>query len=722
MAITLFDTRTVYDAADTTTGWTGGGFGLTTSDVAEATGAVADSLAIATGQTYFTGTSFDASNTLIYCYLFNNALQGSWTTGATSLLIGDGTDLIAFHQGGGDRKVFVHLDGPVNWQSAVLDGSMASTVNTAGDTTAVSGSFAALNLAAITDVGGHFITGSKALGGGYNVAVDIIRYGNDGLVITGGGSGTEGKFLEIATADRSTADLAGHGVFRELQPIAFGIQAPITFGNVSAATNSVFEDSGCTIVFEDRDIADNKYYFDVTGNSGSTNSFTLSSSTITTAGPLVRMNFDGGNIDTLALTAVSFVDLGNPIIFSSGADATPNSHLISQCTFSGCGQVTAGNVDFTLNTISSTTATGVLEGAVLLNNTANVSGLSFTSGGTGHAIEITSGAQGPFTYTDFTYSGYAASDGGTGNECIVNTSGGAITITIDGGDVPTVDTTNSTGAVTILTGAVTTTVTVRDNTGTLLQNARVYLEADGTLTRQLVDAQTQADYNGVGDNGTFTAGTGYAVSDIIALSNGDLVSVDSLSGSAVATFTVTQFGGAGGADDVAEGETLTSTVFPPGGTGFTLTAEKNNIDHQNVTTGPLPFEDPITISVATTVATVTHTAHGMSIGDQVKITGNDQAGYNGAKTIATVPTVNSYTYTVVNDGAATGDAYATGILINELTTAGGVADDTRSTTNQPVIGHVRKSSAAPYFRSFPIQGTVDSTAGLTIGVQMILDQ
>lgn len=45
-------------------------------------------------------------------------------------------------------------------------------------------------------------------------------------------------------------------------------------------------------------------------------------------------------------------------------------------------------------------------------------------------------------------------------------------------------------------------------------------------------------------------------------------------------------------------------------------------------------------------ATVTQTAHGLAVGDEVLIQGAAQLDYNGLQTVATVPTANTYTYTV----------------------------------------------------------------------------
>ena len=84
---------------------------------------------------------------------------------------------------------------------------------------------------------------------------------------------------------------------------------------------------------------------------------------------------------------------------------------------------------------------------------------------------------------------------------------------------------------------------------------------------QLIAAQTQADY------AAFAAGTGYSVNDVITLTNGATITVNTLSGSAVATFTVTTTGPA------IPGEViLQESVAPAGGTGFSITAQAANLE------------------------------------------------------------------------------------------------------------------------------------------------
>lgn len=98
------------------------------------------------------------------------------------------------------------------------------------------GSLGGLNTSSLTQFGGDFHTLSKALGGGYNTAVDIIRVGNDGITVTGGTSVDPGKFIEVIEEDRSTANQKAHGVIREYSTNLYGIQSPITIGNTTGNT------------------------------------------------------------------------------------------------------------------------------------------------------------------------------------------------------------------------------------------------------------------------------------------------------------------------------------------------------------------------------------------------------------------------------------------------------------------------------------------------------
>jgi hypothetical protein len=538
MAVTLTDRRTLHTEADSTTNWTGAGYGTTTSDIAESNAAVAESLASTSGNIYYApGGTISLSTTCIYIYAFNNALQDSWdnnTRGGTQPPVGiylsDGTDAIAFDMAGVDRRVFNHLEGPTSWQCLVLDGAQASAMNTAGNTEVISGTFAGLDLASITQVGCSFDTNSKALGGGYNVAVDIIRYGNDGIRLTAGTTGDRGVFSEIAAADRGTGNQQGHGVFRELQPVAFGCQAPLTFGDSGAATTCYFEDSNAVIVFEDRNISDGIYYFNVEGNSGATNLFSLTGCTITTAGPNVSCNFDDANIDTFSLTNCSFIDLASTIDF-----AADTGHTVTGCTFDGCGVINAGSVDFLNNLVTNSTASGagvsalVAEGGDMtgtsitawegtsdesaLNYDLNadpdgkLDDMSFTKGtASTHAIEFGDTVPTTMTLRGISFSGYNASDSQNDSTLYFAEASGAVTYTVNLiGCTGNISYKSAGATIVLVNNPVPLTVNVNDIvTGEALQNARVLVEtAPVTRVRETFESGIGNWQQNAADTDTF---------------------------------------------------------------------------------------------------------------------------------------------------------------------------------------------------------------------------
>ena len=140
--------------------------------------------------------------------------------------------------------------------------------------------------------------------------------------------------------------------------------------------------------------------------------------------------------------------------------------------------------------------------------------------------------------------------------------------------------------------------------------------------------------------------------------------------------------------------------------------------------GDLPAGDTVSITRSGTTATVSHTAHGLSTGQKVAIRDADQPEYNGVKTI-TVTGVDAYTYTVSGapDTPATGPPNSTAVILSGLTNASGLISTTRSfTSNQPVTGKARKSTASPLYKSQPISDTISSSTGLAATVLLASDE
>ena len=136
----------------------------------------------------------------------------------------------------------------------------------------------------------------------------------------------------------------------------------------------------------------------------------------------------------------------------------------------------------------------------------------------------------------------------------------------------------------------------------------------------------------------------------------------------------------------------------------------------------LPSYESVTITSVGTLATVTHTAHGMNSNEYIIIRGANEQDYNGIFQI-TVNTVDEYEYTMSGDPSspATGTITATARIMQELTVAGLAQEPHRYTSDQVIQGFARKGSASPFFKIQPLGGTITGT-GVTITAQMVDDE
>lgn len=484
MAVTVTDNRTIIDEADGTTGWTGS-LTVFTSDPnpVEAGGSLGLVVSSETEYAYFTmGSSVDmSSGMLVYVWVLANGAMDTTANGGVQLLIGDGTNRIGFHLAGSDKAGFRHADGPVGWQCLVLD-----TAALPAASTAESGSLGSLDLSAITQVGAGFKTLLKSVGGVSNCWIDIMRYGNGGLTITGGTEGDPGKFSEIAALDRATTNQRAHGIIRELAGGLYGLQGPLTFGNGATATH--FADTDAVVVFEDRGLSNDKYGITVQGSgttfilgtkTGSgdavsgTNGVTISAPSGTNA----ALNLDDADLTTLSVYGSTLVGFDQGIGLST-TSSTPefygNQILkagqtdlgivdFRNVSFADSGLIVAGGALFHTCLVSGATGPVALLWDVNVATNSRLDHTTFSSGGTGHAIEL--GPNTPATISLFAvdFIGYGAN--GTTDAAIYNNSGKAIEISILGnGTEPTIR--NGTDAsTTVITGQRNLSFTVESEAG-----------------------------------------------------------------------------------------------------------------------------------------------------------------------------------------------------------------------------------------------------------------
>jgi len=478
MAVTITDLRTLRNGADATTGWVGSVAPLlftSAPNPVELTGHLGQAVNNTGAYLVHQATAIDLTDTLIYVWFLPGPAMATTANDGFGIVLGDGTNRIQYKIGGSDKSVFRHNIGVPAYNCLIIDtASLPATPNV------WAGSAASLNLAAITEIGSGCRTTLKAIGGVANVFTDVVRYGNGGLRIAGGTSGSPGKFQEISNSDGSTTDGLAYGVFRELGSGVFGMQGSLTFGNATGTDSSWFEETNTTIVLEDRGLAKDKYVFTVNDNGVGTTTVKLGvkigsgTSALGSDGVNITSTFAvGGSFDSSTDTNVTDVFIYGSTFTSLTGDITfrdPQEWINN--SFVGCGQINPNNAIMVNSSITNSVATSALLWDFNGNPSGKLDGCDFLSSGTGHAIELGSNTPTNITLNNITFSNYGAD--GTTDAAIYNNSGKEINITIAGGTIPTVR--NGAGSTTnIISGLVTITLTgLKTNT-----EIRVYVDDAG---------------------------------------------------------------------------------------------------------------------------------------------------------------------------------------------------------------------------------------------------
>lgn len=300
-----------------------------------------------------------------------------------------------------------------------------------------------------------------------NVWCDYIRY-LDGIYATGGTSGDKIDLTGIAAQDASTTN--GYGIILEYEGVFLGY-GQLQLGN--GATTTYFEMDGDVLVFSDQPVAAN--FFEVSGD-GSGADISINDSLFQSAGTGSNNKFVFDMSDTnITLSCTNSVfQRGAAITFASGQTVTGN-------TFSDCGQITHAGADMDnciVKGYEGTANTSALIYNVNADPDGEMDGMSFTKGTAAtHAIEF--GLTSPLTMTirDIAFSGYNASDTQNDSTFHFKRTSGTVTLNVVGcsgnmsyrSDGATID---------IVVSPVTLTVTVKDEGGTVINGARVLMEAD----------------------------------------------------------------------------------------------------------------------------------------------------------------------------------------------------------------------------------------------------
>jgi hypothetical protein len=505
------------------------------------------------------------------------------------------------------------------WTMFVVDIEEAHTLADTATTGATGGTKPATS--AVQSVGYSAITASTMPRMVDNTWMDQITRLPDatpGIIIQGQSGGT------VDWDSQDIFDTLGLavGTFIPAPGGAWKINTPIQFG-IADTEDHGFADTNVTWLWDDNVIVPDGFYgmsalsasggtcnvdFGVKSGTGDAASGSQGLAIQSAAtGPRWFMDFNDTFITAANFYGCSFIHGGDFLLDDAAVSVI--SSLYIDCS----SALISNSEQLRCKIIASDTADGVA--FMTTDDLSDVVFCEFTFSD-GHGVELTTTLVTPQVSKGNTFTGYGTT---TSNDAaIYNNAGGAVVINVtDLGDTPTYR--DGTSASTTVNNTVTVQVIVSEVDGTLIENARVYLEA--------------------------AAG------------------------------------------------------------------------------GDLPALDSVTITSSGTTATVTHTTHGMVTGQFVKIRGAVETNYNIIAAI-TVTTASEYTYTIVaTTSPATGTITSTAVIINELTSVAGVADNTgfAYTTDQPVHGHARMSGTSPVFKSGEIVAEI-SSAGLTQPISLISDE
>ena len=399
-------------------------------------------------ETWRTAAAFSLVGKTIYMWMVSYGQLDTYALGGIGIVLGDGTNTIAYYTGGKDRIPF-QAGG---WQCHTVDASNPPPLFNE-----VAGLEANLNFGAITQVGVRFKTLAKSLGGAVNCFTDVCRYGT-GIRIAGGTSASPASFYSASQDDFSTDSGKAYGIIRELQPGVFGVQGRVDIGD-TGSVDSYFADQDSIVIFEDWGAGDNSYSTTVRGGAAGTNVIKFGQSVgsgdtvlganglrFQSSGPDVRFSWSGSDTDVFDIYGTTFFKIVStePLHFSqSGSNFVGNvidqctqidvgSSVVRNCTFSGTVATSgsllwAPNINiaycaFNNNTIIGTNPPNVNAGIYVPNlvglDYITFNNLSFT----GNTFDVLSAYTGTLTIasTDSNISSYTASYPATGDVNIIN--------------------------------------------------------------------------------------------------------------------------------------------------------------------------------------------------------------------------------------------------------------------------------------------------------------
>lgn len=247
--------------------------------------------------------------------------------------------------------------------------------------------------------------------------VDVLRYGRGDLRVTDGDLGNGySTFVGMATAN--DGQTARWGLF-QAEGTGYLWKGLMSLGLTATAVD--FRDANRNITVDDTPKTYSAFNKIEINHASSNVEWTAIGITALNASQVSRGDFEMIDNATVVMVQCTFTDM-NTFIFQSNGDLT-------SCTFRRCNQVTQGgaSMDGVLFDKSTSAVSLVSTPATI----GSVTGCTFVSDGSNHAVNLGTVAATTSCTWDIILSGYATSDGSTGNEAVLVNVASGQTLTIN---------------------------------------------------------------------------------------------------------------------------------------------------------------------------------------------------------------------------------------------------------------------------------------------------
>ncbi len=452
MALTLDASNiTTISTAESTSGWSGPTMATENEILKEGTYSLSSIVRNDGQEEYYSVSNQDYSSQHLRLWV---------STGVYGLFDVSGKTGLRFYVNDGSNTAFWNIADKTTYQGGWLNIVVDTDAPDSGSATMTS----------IDEVGIIFgLTGSAKRV--VNTYVDYLRYGD----------GYTGYGTSWSLADTVIADVAGgFGIINLYEDIYF------LTGNFQIGRNSeqtTYTEDGSVISFVDAPV--NSTLFGITLIGYSTSIFSFTNCVFTAAGTQnYYLDFDDAGITDLTFN-------GNTISKASTINFLGNLSNIEVLgnVFSGCGIIYPKGCDFQNNTITDTTVTGTDGSIYLADGTTitNSKNLVFNNYAGKYAIHIPASVTGTITLNNFIGDGsgtdvyWAATSG----ELTINKSNGTNFSTWSAGGSATVS----------LVSSVSININVKDQSGTNMTGALVYVDEDLDSAGNIVNTTTDGSGN-----------------------------------------------------------------------------------------------------------------------------------------------------------------------------------------------------------------------------------